>query len=156
MADAKRTVRLMLETLPSVMHSIVSEMRVSDLAIPMPIAQYRTLKMLSLGHSSLSVLAKAQRVSLPTLSAAVTAMVDKGWIERETDPDDRRRQDLRVTEAGAAAMSEMEARCVEILAVSLDDLDSAELGTLEDAFAILRRVFGAYRFHGAGDEAVTE
>ena len=53
---------------------------------------------------TLSELAAAMRQSLPALSQRVTALEEKGFVERVADPADRRVTGLRLTETGRSEM----------------------------------------------------
>lgn len=53
---------------------------------------------------TLSELAGAMRQSLPALSQRVTALEEKGFVERVADPADRRVTGLRLTERGRSEM----------------------------------------------------
>jgi DNA-binding MarR family transcriptional regulator len=137
--EAKRTARLMLETLPSLMQSIASEMRRCDHPMPMP--HFRALMTLSQGPFTLSELAEHQRVSLPTMSNTVTVLVNNGWAERVADAGDRRKADVVMTAEGIRALREMESRIENVIAGSLAKLDGSELGNLTDALGVLQRAF---------------
>lgn len=62
--------------------------------------QIRVLRMASEGHPTLSDVASALQVTRPTATRLVDGLVQRGWIERRPDPEDRRRIRLYVTEAG--------------------------------------------------------
>lgn len=59
-----------------------------------------------LGRESLTPAALARHLGIPTstLSEAVAKLVDRGLVERRTDPDDRRRIHYVPTEAGEAEL----------------------------------------------------
>lgn len=48
-----------------------------------------------------SELARAFNVTMPTMTRAVDTLVEKGYVERQPDADDRRRIYLQLTEKGA-------------------------------------------------------
>src|ERR1700741_5248755 len=52
------------------------------------------------GASSASALAGAERASPPSMATIVTALDQRGLIERTPDPEDGRRQTVSLTEAG--------------------------------------------------------
>jgi DNA-binding MarR family transcriptional regulator len=63
--------------------------------------QIWVLYVLSRGRQLTSELARAFNVTMPTITRAVDALVEKGFIERQPDLDDRRRIYLQLTEKGA-------------------------------------------------------
>jgi long-chain acyl-CoA synthetase len=85
-----------------------------DLSLP----QYRVLALLGDGSSASSVLARKLAVSPPTVTAVVDGLVARGLVERQADPEDRRRLTLLLTRDGkrvlAAADASAEARLDEI------------------------------------------
>ncbi len=56
---------------------------------------------LSRGRQLTSELARAFNVTMPTITRAVDTLVEKGYVERQPDDEDRRRIYLQLTEAGA-------------------------------------------------------
>src|SRR5690606_25990030 len=62
--------------------------------------QMGALHMLSHHPMTTSDLAKKRKVSLQAASAFVQGLVDKGWVIRVEDPNDRRRSIIEVTEEG--------------------------------------------------------
>ncbi len=85
-----------------------------DLSLP----QYRVLALLGEGSTASSVLARRLAVSAPTVTSVVDGLVGRGLVEREADPEDRRRLTLLLTRDGAklltAADAAAEARLDEI------------------------------------------
>jgi DNA-binding MarR family transcriptional regulator len=85
-----------------------------DLSLP----QYRVLALLGEGSSASSVLARRLAVSAPTVTSVVDGLVGRGLVERQADPEDRRRLTLLLTRDGAkllaAADAAAEARLDEI------------------------------------------
>ena len=67
-----------------------------DLSLP----QYRALALLGDGSTASSVLARRLTVSPPTVTAVIDGLVARGLVERQADPDDRRRLTLLLTRAG--------------------------------------------------------
>jgi long-chain acyl-CoA synthetase len=85
-----------------------------DLSLP----QYRVLALLGDGSTASSVLARKLAVSPPTVTAVVDGLVARGLVERQADPEDRRRLTLLLTRDGkrvlAAADAAAETRLDEI------------------------------------------
>jgi len=87
-----------------------------DLSLP----QYRVLALLADGSTASSVLARQLAVSPPSVTALVDGLVARGLVERQPDPEDRRRLTLLLTRDGerlvAAADTAAEARRGDIAA----------------------------------------
>lgn len=62
--------------------------------------QFGALHMLMENKMTMSDLAKKRRVSLQAASVFVQGLVDRGWVIRVPDPNDRRRSILEVTPEG--------------------------------------------------------
>ena len=94
------------------------------------------------GTQSISRLAECERVASPTMTSTVNGMVDKGWVVRVSDPDDLRRVNVELTEAGHRLADETVRRRDEALAQALAELDLSEeeLTILRSASALIRKV----------------
>jgi DNA-binding MarR family transcriptional regulator len=89
------------------------------------------------GQQSLGSLARRERVSTPTMSRIVDALVRDGLVDRVADEDDRRSVRLTATADGRRLMERGRARRIGRLARELATLAPAELGDLERAIAAL-------------------
>jgi long-chain acyl-CoA synthetase len=67
-------------------------------------SQYRVLMRLSEGPSGASHLASGLAVSRPSLTAVVDGLVARGYVERSSDPADRRRVGHLLTDEGRRAL----------------------------------------------------
>jgi DNA-binding MarR family transcriptional regulator len=66
-----------------------------------PVASTRMLSLLDeLGPSPLGALADADRISQPSMTAHVNALVEKGWVQRTPHPDDARSSLVSMTPLG--------------------------------------------------------
>jgi DNA-binding MarR family transcriptional regulator len=89
------------------------------------------------GQQSLGSLARRERVSTPTMSRIVDALVRDGLVDRVADEDDRRSVRLTATADGRRLMERGRARRIGRLARELATLAPAELRDLERAIAAL-------------------
>jgi DNA-binding MarR family transcriptional regulator len=64
--------------------------------------QYRLLALLADGAAMSSALAERLAVKPPTVTSVVDGLVGRGLVERQPDPNDRRRLPLALTTDGAA------------------------------------------------------
>jgi long-chain acyl-CoA synthetase len=76
-----------------------------DLSLP----QYRVLALLGEGSTASSVLARRLAVSPPSVTAVVDGLVGRGLVERQADPEDRRRLTLLLTRDGAKVLAAADA-----------------------------------------------
>ncbi len=93
---------------------------------------------------TVSELAQRRKVSLQSVSALIQRLVDRGWVIRVNDPDDRRRVLLQVTPEGLARVVATENRAAEHLATYLDGLTPEEMAAARVFLPALLRVFAAH------------
>src|SRR4030095_8389667 len=96
--QARETARDILEIVPLVMRTVAAELRAAG-ELPAP-AHFGLLSILSERARMLSDLASIQGASLPTMSSSISAMVDRGWVRRGADGEDRRVAIIEVTATG--------------------------------------------------------
>ena len=82
---------------------------------------------------SMSALAAKVCVSPAQLSRSVSAMAEMGLVERYSDQNDRRRQLVRFTEAGAAAYKLYKEECVQRIRELLKALPEEDYSTFVNA-----------------------
>jgi DNA-binding MarR family transcriptional regulator len=89
--------------------------------------------------ATLGEVASAVKRGAPAISRAIDALVREGHVERQPDPDNRRRLALRLTESGREALARPAA--VEGgLSARLAKLGTSELRALERGIEILERL----------------
>ena len=81
-------------------------------------------------------------MSKTPIRAALERLEEQGFVVRTPDEDDRRRVQVDITPAGAEIVVETIRRRDELLADMLREVDytEAELATLREASALMRRV----------------
>lgn len=92
------------------------------------------------GPRTISELAEAEQVALPTISRIVAALVAEGLVERQADARDRRTIHLLVTPKGLEVLHEGQRRRTAQLGNLLAQLTPAEQETLEQAIASMERM----------------
>src|SRR4029453_14788676 len=107
---SREVAREMLKIIPLVMRTVAAELRAAG-ELPAP-AHFGLLSILIERPRMLSELASIQGVSLPTMSSSISSMVDRGWVRRGADGEDRRVAIIEVTATGRAALERV-ARCAE-------------------------------------------
>ena len=140
-AQARDAARELLEIMPLVMRTVAAELRSAG-ELPAP-AHFGLLMILSEHGRTLTELATLRGVSLPTMSASVTALVQRGWVKRAAPGKDRRTVQLEVTASGRGALDRV-GRCAEShLSEVLTPLDAASRRRLVAGLGVLRKVFAA-------------
>jgi DNA-binding MarR family transcriptional regulator len=165
--QALETAREILHIMPFVMRTVVAGLRSAG-ELPAP-AHFPLLVMLKEQPRTLTELAELRGVSLPTMSNSITALVQRGWVRRNTpetassnialaeewkkhrrngsgtvhNGSDRRIVLVEVTVAGRAVLERVEQAAEGHLAGVLAPLDSASRRRLEAGFAVLRKLFDA-------------
>lgn len=98
---------LMLETFPRMVAQISCALRRKS-PVQNP-SQFHLLRRLRESRCTMHELADAGKVRMPTVSRTVDAMVEHKWVERQSDPDDRRMVWVVITELGRDVLRETEA-----------------------------------------------
>jgi long-chain acyl-CoA synthetase len=115
----------------------ILERNAGDLSLP----QFRVLALVDEGGERASQLADLLAVAKPTITAVVDGLVERGYLKRTADCDDRRATKITLTPAGKKALYEaehaMHARLHAILAHA-DDATAIERA-LEDLAAAVDR-----------------
>jgi DNA-binding MarR family transcriptional regulator len=126
-----------LETLPPSMRAIRERMRLGR-APGMSVAQFRVLLFVRRHPgTSLSPVAEHLAVSLPGASQVAQRLVRAGLMTTEQHAEERRRVELRLTDAGSAALAACDAQTREWLCERLAGLKPAELDRLAAALRLL-------------------
>jgi len=103
--------------------------------------QGRLLLLISCGEKSVSDLAEKSRVSLPTISRKIDLLVEKGLVDRERDPEDRRSLVLEITEDGKHTLDQHRRHANKQLSAILESLTDAELQQIRKSLKLLRKAF---------------
>ncbi len=112
--------------------------------------QVRVLSFLTEHRFTVSDLAKKRKVSLQSASTLVQGLVERGWVTRVPDPNDRRRSLLEVTPEGLARAQLAKEQLSHHLTMLLDGLEPEEIAAGQAFLPALRRVL---RSHMMADDA---
>ena len=108
----------------------------------MSVPQYRTLAFVYRNEgASLSEVGDHIGLTLPTMSELVDGLVTRGLINRRTDPQDRRRMTLTLTEPGRARLESARTATMAYLEAKLRQLSASDRATITLAMRLLREVF---------------
>jgi DNA-binding MarR family transcriptional regulator len=97
---------------------------------------------------SVKALAESMGLSLPATSRAVDGLFERGFVEREEDPTDRRMKRVRLTDAGRTVPRALNDARLSALAELMSSLGDEEAGALEHALGLIlvrREDIAAYR-----------
>lgn len=95
----------------------------------LPFSRLRILRRLGEGPLSVKALAAAATLDAPATTVAVTDLADRGLVDRQTDPENRRTKIVSLTEAGRELLESI--RSVDDPAPpAFDVLTDDELSTL--------------------------
>jgi len=138
--DSLNLPHLMLEALPMAMRALAAQIRATRHGLHS--GHLPVLAALNARPMMQSELAEIMSVSGATMSNTLTALEERGWVERVRAREDRRVLRISLTEAGKAAydetMAEMEAQLDALLAPLDDEARAAlrrGLTLLNDLFA---------------------
>jgi DNA-binding MarR family transcriptional regulator len=140
MDSEEHLARRVLDIIPLAMRAMGAEIR-QQATTGFQVSHFRVLKLIRDRPRTLSELATCQVVGLPTMSRTVSALVERGWVARTEDPRDRRRVQLRITDAGEAAFRGIRSRAQERLSARLATLTANERERLLAGLEVLEKVF---------------
>lgn len=87
-----------------------------------------------------SELAKKRNVSLQAASALVQGLVEKGWVTRTPDPNDRRQSLLELSAEGAARAEAAQAQIIEYFTGFFSELSAEEVAAANIFLPALNRL----------------
>jgi DNA-binding MarR family transcriptional regulator len=118
--------------------------RKEDLAAGLSAAQLSALSVLVFGGpQTMSSLAAAEQLRMPTLSRTVTELERQGLALRSGREDDRRVIEVRVTDAGRKLLEAGRNRRLARLVAALGSASGTDLATLIAAAQIILQATGA-------------
>ncbi|MBO9363264.1 MAG: MarR family transcriptional regulator [Thermoflexus sp.] len=132
---------VVLETLHRVTRQIWTEVK-GEAGELFPAQSYRILGVLAQRPYTLTELARTQAVRPATVSRAVRALSEQGWVTVERDPSDRRRVWIQLTPRGRQALRQLRAQATARLRRRLRPLHPEERALLAQAMALLQRTLG--------------
>lgn len=95
------------------------------------------------GSSTTTTLAAGESVTSQAVTAALRELVPAGLVDSTTDPTDRRRKVLTLTDAGRAALARREDQMSTRLREVVEGLDASERSCLSAAIPIIERLTDA-------------
>ncbi|WP_017813356.1 MarR family winged helix-turn-helix transcriptional regulator [Paenibacillus shenyangensis] len=103
-------------------------------------AQYKIMEYLMVSQPiTLSEISECIHMSMPNTSREVRKLTDKGLCEKVTNPQDRRKQLIRLSDQGSALMNDIFQTVRERFAQRTAALSDAEKVQIEQAITLLRQ-----------------
>jgi DNA-binding MarR family transcriptional regulator len=133
--------REVLDGVPTVFRVIRAELRKHG-AKEMSVPQYRTLAFVYRNEgASLSEVCDYIGLTLSTMSTLIDGLVARGFVNRRTDPEDRRCMILTLTEPGRIRLQSARAATMAYLEERLRQLPASDRATITLAMRMLRELF---------------
>jgi DNA-binding MarR family transcriptional regulator len=101
------------------------------------LVQLHTMNMLAHGPLTFKALCAGRGVAAPTLSRSINALVRRGWVAREPDPQDKRKLTLTLTPEGYAHLHDVTGNAQRALAGKLKPLSAQDRQKVMDALDLL-------------------
>ncbi len=126
------------------MGALVKRLRAESMGQPLSMSQGEVIVRLhKAGPSTVADLARAERVTPQSMGTTVASLEDAGLVARTADPNDARRWNASLTEAGRRVLLEGRAARQAWLSHTLEErLTDGEQRQLAEAIALLRVVVG--------------
>lgn len=130
-----------MDTVPLVMRFIRADMRENS-AASLSIPQLRSLAFLKRNPgTSLSDLAEHLGVTCATASTTIERLVQRSFVQRTDNPQERRKVVLNLTDNGIQHLEQTQAETRTHIADLLDGLMETEIAQIEKGLILLKNVF---------------
>ena len=129
----------LLSILPRLNRIVARELR-SEAGDDPTLVQIRVLDRILEEPMTLSELARRRSISLQAASEHVQSLVERGWIVRIPDANDRRRSLLQITEEGERRLMDMREHVEERFTPVLERLTPHEAEAIHQGVLALRRI----------------
>jgi len=138
----QQTIAAFWESVPRIWHTVRSHiLKVATEEFSITVEQFHILRRIRRGRNSVSQLAEAKQISRPAISRSVDALVNRGFITRTQNPQDRRHVQLDLTEEGEALVDAIFGNVSQWMGEQLSTLDEDELEGITHAVRNLKRAF---------------
>jgi DNA-binding MarR family transcriptional regulator len=149
-ARASECAAQLIAVVPGVMDALRASMR-SNIGDALSVPQFRCLGFIARNPAcSVSDVAAFLGVTMPTASAMVDRLVRAAHVVAVTSSADRRRTELRVNAPGKALLDRIRSGARRDMAAALGDAGAEELAMVQQALALLHRVFANDRIPEVG------
>lgn len=139
--DRRNCAAHVLDTIHIVMRNIRTEIDRNSEAF-LSIQQFRAMRVIQESQMpSLSYVAHRLGITLSSASRMIEALVERGYVVRDADIEDRRKLVLSVTQDGNTAMAEVENVAIHTLADGLSSFTASERAVITLAMDLIRGAF---------------
>lgn len=132
--SAEQIARALLAVLPLLNRVVAAELRADDTTV----VQLRVLVLLADEPMTLSALARKRRISLQAASEHVQGLVERGWVVRMPDPNDRRQALLQPTDEGRTQLEQAREQIVQRFIPLVDRLSAEEADAVHAGLTALQ------------------
>ena len=129
----------LLTALP-LMNSLMAVKLRQEIDEEITLVQFRVLNQLQERSITLSELAEQRKVTRQAASLQVQGLVERGWVKRIPDPNDRRQAMLEVTSEGLKQLQKARQSLTEYMAHLLEILTPDELVALHVVLPAFQRI----------------
>lgn len=129
----------LLSILPLINRIMIVELR-QEAGDETTMPQFRVLGYLSEAPMTVSDVARRRRVSFQSAGELVQGLVERGWINRIPDPNDRRQSLLHLTDSGRQQYERAQGQMLERLSDLLDRLPDDDQAVIRRAMSLLQSV----------------
>ena len=105
------------------------------------------------GPRRITELAASEGVTQPTVTSLVTSLERAGFVERRSDPADRRVVMVAITEAGAAFLRARHEANAQAIVRAMAELSSDEVATLVSAVPVIEHLRAVLEERGTTERA---
>lgn len=142
-SEAEQAAAELMEAMPAIMQFVRIEMR-SQREPALSVPQFRVLAFLSCNpNASLSEVAEHIGITRASASTMIERLVQKRFVDRQEDPNERRHVMLKLTQIGSDRLEEIRSKTRHTIAVFLNELSPEELNHVSMGLTLLGQVFKA-------------
>lgn len=142
--DINTTIDRFWETIPPAWNQIRNNLRsIATENLGISVEQFHILRHIRHGVKSVSDLAEVKQISRPAISQAVEMLVEKGYISRLPNTQDRRFIELALTDDGSALLETIFEKNRLWMAEKMTHLSPAELQAIQTGMDLFSQAITA-------------
>ena len=142
--ETNLTIDRFWETIPPTWNQIRNNLRsIATENFGISVEQFHILRNIRRGVKSVSDLAEVKQISRPAISQAVEMLVEKGYISRQSNPQDRRYIELTLTADGSALLDTIFEKNRQWMAEKMANLSPADLQIIQTGMDLFSRAITA-------------
>ena len=134
--SAKACADQILTAVPLVMRELWTRVQL-EAPVSVTWGQFTLLSLLSERRLTLTELTRYWGVSKPSMSKMISTLMERGWIDREEDPKDRRRKPLDLSPTGRQVYEDVREAARQDLMEALEKLDGEQRAQIVTALDLL-------------------